>query len=172
MFYLFFAFDVKWRPWLQKLYAMKKMLFLVVIPLLLHSCANLHKAFINPFPIKPPGYTHVVATDCARTIYISGQVPTNEKGEIIGKGDFAAQTRQVFENLKTALAAADATFDDVVKTTIYIKNYTPDFIPVFREIRNQYVSKDNPPASTLAGVQSLFHPDIMIEIEAIAVIGK
>ncbi len=152
---------------------MKNYLLWLGVLILLQSCAQrLQKTFINPFSNKPPGYTHVVAMDCARVIYISGQVPMNEKGEIIGKGDFALQTRQVFENLKTALQAAGASFQDVVKTNIYIKNYTPDLLPTFRDIRNQYVSTENPPASTLAGVQSLFHPDVLIEIEVIAMIEK
>lgn len=150
---------------------MKNYLLWLVALIMLQSCSNrLHKTFLNPFPNKPPGYTHVVVTDCAKTIYVSGQVPTNEKGEIVGKGDFALQTRQVFENLKIALQAAGATFHDVVKINTYIKNYTPDQLPIFRDIRNQYVSKENPPASTLAGVQSLFHPDVLIEIEVVAMI--
>ncbi|MFN7117171.1 MAG: RidA family protein [Saprospiraceae bacterium] len=151
---------------------MKKLLQLLVVLCLLQGCSSLQKTFINPFPIKPPGYTHVVVTDCARTIYISGQVPTNEKGEIVGKDDFAVQTRQVYENLKIALQAAGATFNDVVKMNTYIKNYTPDYLPTLRTIRADYLPKENPPASPLAGVQSLYHPDVLIEIEAIAVIEK
>lgn len=151
---------------------MKNLLLLLFVAFCCGNCTNLHRAFLNPFPIKPPGYTHVVATDCARTVYISGQVSVNEKGEIVGQGDLATQTRQVFENLKTALAAADATFKDVVKITVYIKDYKPEHLSTFRNIRNEYVPQDNPPASTLAGVQSLFHPEILIEIEAIAMIPK
>jgi enamine deaminase RidA (YjgF/YER057c/UK114 family) len=150
---------------------MKNFLWLVLACLAFQSCSNVQKQFINPFPTKPNGYTHVVVAKAAKTIYIPGQVPVNEKGEIIGKGDFAVQTRQVFENLKTALAAANATFSDVIKITIYIKDYNPDLhLLVLRNIRNEYVSKDTPPASTLAGVQSLYNSDVMIEIEAIAMI--
>lgn len=149
---------------------MKNFLWLVLACLAFQSCSNVQKQFINPFPTKPNGYTHVLVAKAAKTIYISGQVPVNEKGEIIGKGDFAVQTRQVFENLKTALAAANATFNDVIKITIYIKDYKPDLhLSVLRSIRNEYVSKENPPASTLAGVQSLYNSDVIIEIEAIAV---
>lgn len=152
---------------------MNNFLSILFIGLSLQSCATLNKQFLNPFPTKPNGYTHVVVTDCARTIYISGQVPMNEKGEIVGKEDFAAQTRQVFENLKTALAAANANFKEVVKINIYIKDLKPDLhLSVLRSIRDEYVSKENPPASTLAGVQSLYNPAIMIEIEAIAVIAN
>lgn len=150
---------------------MKNAVMIMLICLAFQSCSKVQKQFINPFPTKPNGYTHVVVARGAKTIYISGQVPVNEKGEIIGRGDFATQTRQVFEHIKTALAAANATFDDLVKITIYIKDYKPDqHLLVLRNIRNEYISKEIPPASTLVGVQSLFNSDVMIEIEAIAII--
>lgn len=129
------------------------------------------KQYINPFGTKPPGYTHVVVvTGPGKTIYISGQVPTNGAGEIVGKGDLKAQVTQVYENLSIALRAAGATFNDVVKMNTYVVNYKPADVTVIREVRSKYLSKENPPASTLAGVQALFHPDVMIEIEAIAVV--
>jgi enamine deaminase RidA (YjgF/YER057c/UK114 family) len=127
--------------------------------------------FINPFGTKPPGYTHVVVVNGpGKTIYISGQVPVNSTGEIIGKGDLKKQVTQVYENLKIALKAAGATFEDVVKMNTYVVNYKPADVSIIREVRSLYLSHENPPASTLAGVQALYHPDIMIEIEAIAVI--
>lgn len=151
---------------------MKQLFFIIMIGLFMQACHSVKKEFINPFGSKPAGYTHVVVSDCAKTIFISGQVPVNEKGELVHKNDFAGQTRQVFENLKTALQAAGATFDDIVKLGVYIKDYSPAQLPVFRDIRNEYVSKDNPPASTLVGVQSLYNADVMIEIEATAIIAK
>jgi len=127
--------------------------------------------FINPFGTKPPGYTHVVVVNGpGKTIYISGQVPVNATGEIVGKGDLKKQVTQVYENLEIALKAAGATFDDVVKMNTYVVNYKPADVSIIREVRSLYLSRENPPASTLAGVQALYHPDIMIEIEAIAVI--
>ncbi len=127
--------------------------------------------YINPFGTKPPGYTHVVVVrGPGKTIYISGQVPVNATGEIVGQGDLKKQVTQVYENLKIALKAAGATFDDVVKMNTYVVNYKPADVAIIREVRSQYLSRENPPASTLAGVQALYHPDIMIEIEAIAVI--
>lgn len=105
-----------------------------------------------------------------KTIYISGQVPVNAPGEIVGKDDLKKQVTQVYENLKIALKAAGATFDDVVKMNTYVVNYKPADIAIIREVRALYLSRENPPASTLVGVQALYHPDIMIEIEAIAVI--
>ncbi len=117
---------------------------------------------------KPTGYTHVVAAKGKETIYIAGQVAQNANGEIVGKGDLKAQTTQVYENLKAALAAAGCTFADVVKITVFVANYKPSEVGVIREVRSKYIT-GNPPASTLVGVQSLANADYMIEIEAIAV---
>jgi enamine deaminase RidA (YjgF/YER057c/UK114 family) len=130
------------------------------------------KEFVNPDALlKPSSYTHVVALGPGKTIYISGQVPVNSKGEIVGKGDLKVQVKQVYENLKLCLAAAGATFDDVVKMNTYVVNYKPEYVTTIREVRSEYLSLKNPPASTLAGVQALYHPDVMIEIEAIAIIN-
>jgi enamine deaminase RidA (YjgF/YER057c/UK114 family) len=143
---------------------------------ILFSCASLlsaqqvDKEFINPFRIKPTGYTHTVVSSAGRTIYISGQVPVNEAGQVVGEGDLKAQTKQVYDNLLYCLRFAGARFEDVVKMTTYVVNYKPSDIDIVREVRKGYLSKENPPASTLVGVQSLVHPDYLIEIEAIAVI--
>lgn len=147
--------------------------FVIFICLLtLSLTAMAQKEFINPEALlKPSGYTHVVVSGPGKTIYISGQVPVSVTGEIVGKGDLKVQVKQVYENLKLCLAAAGATFDDVVKMNTYVVNYKPEYITTIREVRSGYLSSKNPPASTLAGVQALYHPDVMIEIEAIAIIN-
>ena len=123
---------------------------------------------INPATLSvPPGYTHVVEVQGGRTIYISGQVPFDQAGNVVGAGDFAAQTTQVFENLKLALASVGATFDNVVKNNMYVTNMSN--IQTLREIRLKYYGK-NAPASTLVEISKLAHPEFMIEIELIAVI--
>lgn len=127
--------------------------------------------FINPKELCPTfGWTHVVTTTGGKTVYISGQVSVNERGEVVGKGDLKAQTRQTFENIKKALVSVGATFKDVVKTNLYVVGFKPEQIGVLREVRAEYVSKENPPASTLVGVSALVGPDWLIEIEAVAVI--
>jgi enamine deaminase RidA (YjgF/YER057c/UK114 family) len=129
------------------------------------------KQHLNPPGISTPtGYTHVVTAQPGRIVYIAGQVSLNEKGEVVGKGDLRAQTAQVFGNLTTALQAAGATWNDVVKMNTYIVNYSADVLPALRETRNKYITGPNPPASTLVGVQALARPDFLIEIEAVAVI--
>ena len=147
--------------------------FVVFICLLtLSLTAMAQKEFINPETLlKPSGYTHVVTSGPGKTIYISGQVPVNANGEIVGKGDLKVQVKQVYENLKLCLAAAGATFNDVVKMNTYVVNYKPEYITTIREVRSGYLSSKNPPASTLAGVQALYHPDVMIEVEAIAIVN-
>ena len=150
---------------------MKKTFLIFLFAVLAISLRAQDKQYLNPFGSKPPGYTHVVVVNGpGKTIYISGQVPVNAAGEIVGKGDLKQQVTQVYENLQTALKAAEATFADVVKMNTYVVNYKPADVVVIREVRSQYLVNKNPPASTLAGVQALYHPDIMIEIEAIAVI--
>jgi len=127
--------------------------------------------FIKPEGLSNnPAYTHVVASTGGTTIYISGQVAVDAAGATVGAGDLEAQTRQVMENLKVALAAAGATFDDVVKITTYVVGYEPSMRAVIAGVRGSYLSGDNPPASTLVGVQALAGPEWLIEIEAIAVV--
>jgi len=123
--------------------------------------------FLNPQALSvPTGYSHVAEVSSGRTIYIAGQVAFDKSGSVVGKGDFAAQATQVFENLKLALAALGATFDNVVKVNTYVTDMSQ--IQTLREIRAEYYGK-NAPASTLVEIGSLANPDLMIEIEAIAV---
>lgn len=125
------------------------------------------KEFINP---KPVGYSDALVVTGGKTIYISGQVPTNTMGLLVGKGDLKAQTIQVFENIQRLLVQAGASFTDVVKVNTYIVNCQPKDVAVVREVRKAYLSASQPPASTMVGVTSLVDPDFLIEIEVVAVI--
>jgi enamine deaminase RidA (YjgF/YER057c/UK114 family) len=128
------------------------------------------KQHYNPPQLSSFGtYSHVVAARGSRTIYISGQVPFDKEGKVVGKGDLRAQTRQVFENLKVCLEAAGASFADVVKITAFVVGFKPEQRLPITEIRNQYLVKPLP-ASTLVGVERLVNDDFLIEIEAIAVL--
>jgi enamine deaminase RidA (YjgF/YER057c/UK114 family) len=129
--------------------------------------------FLKPDGLSPAnGYSHVIVAEPGKLVFIAGQVANDHDGKLVGKGDLRAQTVQVFENLKLALAAAGASFDDVVKIGWYVKEYKPEYLPVVREVRNQYVNSARLPTSTLVGVQTLFQPDYLIEVEAIAVIPQ
>ena len=126
--------------------------------------------YFNPPALSvPTGYTHVVEVLKGRTIYIAGQVALDKSGNVVGKADFTAQATQVFENLKVALAAAGATFDNVVKITTFVTDMTQ--LPTLRTIRAKDYG-ENVPASTLVQIQKLAHEDLLIEIEAIAVVPE
>jgi enamine deaminase RidA (YjgF/YER057c/UK114 family) len=126
----------------------------------------------NPPGLSTPrGYTHVVSVTGGRTLYISGQVAFNAQGEVVGKGDLRAQARQVYENLRLALAGAGASFKDVVKLNTYVVNFKSEDLGTLREVRAEALKGlAVPPASTLVGVQALANPDFLIEVEAVAVV--
>ncbi len=127
--------------------------------------------FLNPAGLNPTfGWTHVVASSGGKTIHISGQAGIDERGQLVAKGDLKLQTERTFENLKIALAAAGATFRDVVHSRIYVVGMKPECLPIIREVRSRYFASDQPPASTLVGVTALAGPDWLIEIEVTAVV--
>jgi enamine deaminase RidA (YjgF/YER057c/UK114 family) len=116
----------------------------------------------------PRGYSHVVSAS-GTCVFVAGQVAYDDEGRVVGPGDLRVQTEQVFKNIVRALAAAGARIEDVVKITVFVVNYTPADREVIAEVRSRFVGKP-PPASTLVGVQALVMPELLIEIEAIAVI--
>jgi enamine deaminase RidA (YjgF/YER057c/UK114 family) len=124
--------------------------------------------FKNPPTMHAPrGYTHVVeAAGPGRIIYIAGQIGLTPDGKIAG--DFRAQAVQCFENLKAALSAAGAGFEHVVKITNYFVDIA--YLPVFREVRDGYFDTKSPPASTAVQIVKLAQPDLLFEIEAIAMV--
>ena len=127
--------------------------------------------FKNPPEISlPAGYSHAVVVNGGKMIYLSGQVGLNKQGEMVGKADFRVQATQVFTNLRAALAAAGATPKDVVKLNYYVVGLNHDKLVALREVRDQFIDKEHPPASTLAGVAALFREDAMLEVEAVAVL--
>ncbi|GGZ56492.1 RidA family protein [Streptomyces subrutilus] len=113
------------------------------------------------------GYHHVV-WGTGRFVAVSGQCAFDEKGAVVGEGDPAAQARQVFENLRRCLAAAGATFDDVVKLTYFVTDVA--HLPAVREARDAVIPADRLPASTAVQVAALFRPELLLEVEAFAVL--
>lgn len=128
--------------------------------------------FSNPNTLaKPPGYSYVVeATGPNRLIYLAGQLGLDMNNQFVGApGDFRAQCSQAFENMTRALEHAGAAWRDVVK----INNFLVDIqanMAAFREVRDHYLNKAAPPASTTIGVPALARPGGLFEIEAIAVL--
>lgn len=103
------------------------------------------------------------------TIYVGGQNAVTADGQVIGVGDLAAQSEQVYTNLETVLAAAGATIHDVIKWTVFVVQ-GQDIQAGFAVFQRRYGMIPNPPAISFAFVAGLAHPDFLIEIEAIAVI--
>jgi enamine deaminase RidA (YjgF/YER057c/UK114 family) len=123
--------------------------------------------FLNKAPL---GYSHVVEARGGRSIYVSGQVSLDKEGNLVGPGNFRAQTVQVFENLNARLEEAGASFKDVVKLNYYLTDASD--LQGLRDVRNRYLNTDNPPASTLVVVKQLFREEFLIEVEAIAVANE
>jgi len=125
--------------------------------------------YINPPGLsKPNGFTHVVLAADGRTVYIAGQVAVDSAGALVGGSDFRAQAEQVYRNLRIALASVGATFADVVKTTTFITDVA-NVVPL-REVRAKYLDPTRPPANSLIPVPALARPDLLLEIEAVAVL--
>lgn len=128
---------------------------------------------INPAGLEPPiGYAHVAKLTGGTIVHVAGQAPFNEKGEVVGKGDFVAQFGQVMKNLKTAVQAAGGRPNQYAVLTIYVTDvqaYHDNTKPLgnlYREIFGKYF-----PAITLVEVKSLYNRDCMIEVSGLAVIG-
>jgi enamine deaminase RidA (YjgF/YER057c/UK114 family) len=125
--------------------------------------------FSNPDTMqKPPGYSHVVeVTGPGRTVYFAGQLGIDKSGKM--GANAREQVEIAFENVKAALASVGATFDHVVKLNNYIVDIGTN-IAHYREVRDRYVNKAAPPASTTVGVPQLARPGALFEVEAIAVL--
>ena len=109
------------------------------------------------------GYSQVVIGQ-GRLVVVSGQIAQDERGELVGAGDPAAQARQVFENLRRCLAQAGAGFGDVVKLTFFVLDIAD--LPAIREARDAVIDTARPPASTAVQVAALVAPDYLLEVEA------
>ena len=111
-------------------------------------------------------YSHAVKA--GNTVYIAGQGASDAQGNFVGKGDFEAQARQVLLNLQFAVRAAGGELSDIVMWKVYVTDraYGPRLAPVRREFLTE-----NLPAATLLVVAGLASPDMMIEIDAVAVVG-
>jgi enamine deaminase RidA (YjgF/YER057c/UK114 family) len=116
-----------------------------------------------------PGYSQVVEVRGGRSIFIAGPTALDRNGEVVGKGNFARQAAQVFENLAIALQSAGCTAANLIKLTVFLRNM--DDLSAYRETRNRFFATATPvaaPAVTLVEVSRLYGPDFLIEIEAVA----
>lgn len=126
-------------------------------------------AFLNPPALSRPGsYSHVAIVPAGRQVHLSGQVALDAAGTVVGRGDLAAQSAQVFANVADAIAAAGLQITAVFKLTLYVVDLTPDRADIVRAARAACFGAGPYPAATMVGVSALVDPDFLIEVEAIA----
>ncbi len=114
----------------------------------------------------PAGYSHVVSIPAGRLVWTSGQVPMDAQRVLASDEGWEGQTRLVFENVGKALRAAGADWPDVVKLTLFVIDVSE--LSTIRAVRDEFVDTNRPPTSSLVQVAGLFHPDVLIEVEAVA----
>ena len=127
---------------------------------------------INPPGLhQTPGYHHVTVADASRMVFLAGQCPLDERGELVGDGGLQAQVEQVVRNIVTALSSVGATADDVVRTVIYVVSPNrEDLALVWTALRNSAIASALSTASTLLGVAQLGYPGQLVEIDVTAVL--
>ncbi|MFY0681441.1 MAG: RidA family protein [Thalassovita sp.] len=137
-----------------------------VFPLALHAEDSMLKP-INPPNADIPGISQaIVMPASAQTMYLSGHVPFGANG--VAKGDFAAQLDQVFANMHATLQEAGTDFSSVARLTFYVVGYDGSQLDDLRNVRDRWINTETPPASALIGVDALFHPDVLVEVDGIA----
>jgi enamine deaminase RidA (YjgF/YER057c/UK114 family) len=125
--------------------------------------------YVNPGTLAAlPGFTHAVRV--GSTVYVSGEVALDSTGQLVGPGDLRAQARQAFANLALVLKIAGAVPADVTKLTIYVVNYSPRDFAVIREAGAEFLPERNPPAGIVLGVQALPRGELLIAVDAVAVV--
>lgn len=131
------------------------------------------KQYLNPpnlFQSEQYGFSQIVKVKGGTTIYFSGQVGWDENQALRGGSDLATQTRHSFENLQKAVQAAGGQMRDIVSLRIYVVNYNhKEGAPISAGLI-EFFPPDALPVTTWIGVQSLARPELLIEIEAVAVL--
>lgn len=129
---------------------------------------------VNPDGLpKPDVYRQLSIATGSKLVFLAGQVARDAQGRRVGEGDLAAQVEQAYLNIGTALAGVGGSFDDVAKLTVYVVDWTPDKMPLLGEGVTRAAAKlgvDPVKPITLLGVAALAEPDLLVEVEATAVI--
>jgi reactive intermediate/imine deaminase len=124
-----------------------------------------------PASPEAPRYSQAVVVESGPLVFVSGQVAYDAQRHVVGKGDMRAQTRQAFENLKAVLAEAGTDLAHVVRLNAYLTDMSQ--LEGHREVRKEYLGDfAGSPASTLVGVSRLVNPDLLLELEAVAVVAS
>jgi enamine deaminase RidA (YjgF/YER057c/UK114 family) len=116
--------------------------------------------------VAAPGYSHVVSIPSGRLVWTSGQIAMDADGGVVAAGDWEGQARAVFQNVTTALDAAAAGWSDVVKLAFFVVDVAE--LATIRAVRDEFIDRSRPPTSSLVQVAGLIHPDLLLEVEAVA----
>jgi enamine deaminase RidA (YjgF/YER057c/UK114 family) len=129
--------------------------------------------YLNPDALnKNPAFSNViVVTGSVKTLYVGGQDAIDASGNIVGKGDFKAQTEQVLKNIQAALAAGGAQLEHVIKWNLYVLQGQP-LRAGFEVFQRFWGNRPNPPAISMMFVSGLANPDFLLEMDAIAVVPQ
>lgn len=128
------------------------------------------EAFCAPTVYNPVRYVQGIKTIGGTIVWISGQVSQDKDGKVVHKGDFAGQARQALANLKAMVEAAGGTIQDIVKVNTYLTDLR--YREELARIRAEFFPDGKLPVSTLVGVAGLADPDMLVEIEAVAVLPE
>lgn len=115
-------------------------------------------------------YHHVSVSEGGRTIRVAGQAAWDRDRNLLGGDSLEAQTRYTFQNLKTALEAGGATLEDLVMLTFYVVGYEVAHRDILLNVMSEFLAPEHRPPSTLLGVQALAFPELLVEIDGVAVI--
>ena len=128
------------------------------------------KRVLNPATVQAKGsYSPGWEVSGGRAVFVAGQIPWDEEGNTVCKGDVAGQTRQVFANIAAVLAEAGGSLDDVVKITVFAADIR--YRDAINRVRTETFNEPYP-ASTQVAVASLVDPEWLVEIEAVAFIEE
>ncbi|HEX2278799.1 MAG TPA: RidA family protein [Candidatus Tectomicrobia bacterium] len=128
------------------------------------------EVFGAPTVYSPIRYAQGIKTTGGTIVWISGQVSQDKHGKMVHKGDFAGQARQALSNLKAMVEAAGGTINDIIKVNTYLTDLR--YREELARVRAEFFPEGRLPASTLVGVTALADPDMLVEIEAIAVLPE
>ncbi|WDZ83191.1 RidA family protein [Micromonospora cathayae] len=124
--------------------------------------------------MQPVPYHHVAVASGSRHVYVAGQIGRDEAGRPVAPGDLRGQVAQALRNTARGLAGGGASFSDVVRLTFYVTDWSPeridDFLAGVQDVAGQLALPQPLPPASLIGVASLFEPDVLVEVEATAVV--
>ena len=124
---------------------------------------------VNPPGADIPGISQAMIVEGGKLMYLSGHVPFGAEGQL--GADFATQLDQIFANMKATLEEAGTDFSALARVTFFVRDYDISMLETLRTVRDRWIDTDNPPASALIGVAALFHPDVLVEVDAVAVLA-